>query len=205
MMTWLSTSIKRTIADRRGASAVELAFALPVLIAVLVGAFELGGIMLTEVLMEGAIRDASRKGMTGNQPTGKSREEMILDTIDSRTLSFVDTDQAVISQLVYDNFSDIGKPEPLTKDVNGDGDYDSGDGDEYVDINGNGQWDQDMGAAGLGGPGDVVVYTITYDLASLTGVFTPLYGKDGTIRLTASTAIRNEPFGAGAAGGGGGS
>lgn len=203
MMIGFRSSIKRMLGDRRGASAVEAALALPVLIAVLIGAFELGGIMLTEILMEGAVRDASRAGITGNNPQGKTREELIMEVLDSRTLSFVDTDKAVIRQLVYENFADIGKPEPLTKDVNGDGDYDAGQ-DEYVDINGNGQWDADMGAAGLGGPGDVVVYTVTYDLPSLTGVFSPLYGEDGTIRLTASTAVRNEPFGSKSGGSGGG-
>lgn len=201
MMTWLRMSIKRSLTDRQGASAVELAFALPVLIAVLVGAFELGAIMLTEMLMEGAIRDASRMGMTGNTPTGQTREEMILGAIDNSTLNFVDTNKAVIRQLVYDNFSDIGKPEPFTDENNNDS-YDAG--EPFVDINGNGQWDSDMGAVGLGGPGDVVVYTVTYDLPSITGVFSSLYGEDGTIRLTASTAIRNEPFGNNSGGGGGG-
>lgn len=203
MIMWLHSSVKRMLADRRGASAVELAFALPVLIGVLIASFELGAIMLTEMLMEGAVRDASRLGITGGATGDQSRQELILDTIDSRTLHFVDTDKAVITQLVYESFADIGKPEPLTTDVNGDGDYDEGDGDEYADINGNGEWDEDMGAAGLGGPGDVVVYTVTYDLPSLTGVFSPLYGDDGTIRLTASTAVRNEPFGNNAGGGGG--
>lgn len=199
MITWIRMSTKRVLTDRQGASAVELAFALPVLIAVLVGAFELGAIMLTEILMEGAIRDASRMGMTGNTPSGQSREDMILEAIDNRTLNFVNTNKAVIRQLVYSEFDEIGQPEPFT-DENDNGIYDSG--EPFVDINGNGQWDQDMGAAGLGGPGDVVVYTVTYDLPSLTGVFSPLYGEDGTIRLSASTAIRNEPFGASGGGGG---
>lgn len=182
------------IDDRRGVAAIEFAIALPFLIVLIVGTFELGGLLLTQMLMEGAVRDASRLGITGYKPDGKSREELILETIDSRTLNLVDIDKAVVNELVYQKFADIGKPEPLTTDVNGNGAYDAGDGDEYVDINGNGNWDTDMGAAGLGGPGDVVVYTVTYDYPSFTGLLTPLFGDDGTITLRASTAIRNEPF-----------
>ena len=190
--------------DQEGAVAVELAFALPVVIMLLVGAFELGGVMITETLMEGAVRQASRVGMTNYKEGNLSREQTILKILDEDTLGFVDINKAVVTQLVYSNFSDIGKPEPLTVDVNGNGKYDEADGDEYTDINGNAQWDEDMGKAGLGGAGDVVVYTVKYSYPSLTGILSPLFGNDGTLTLTASTAIRNEPFGSGGLSGGGG-
>ena len=190
--------------NQDGAVAVELAFALPVIILLLVGAFELGGVMITEMLMEGAVRQASRVGMTNYQEAGLTREQTILKILDEDTLGFVDIDHAVVTQLVYDDFSDIGKPEPLTVDVNGNGQYDAADGDEYTDINGNAQWDADMGAAGLGGAGAVVVYTVKYNYPSLTGILSPLFGNDGTLTLTASTAIRNEPFGSGGLSGSGG-
>lgn len=187
------------LGNQDGAVAVELAFALPVVILLLVGCFELGGIMITEILMEGAVRQASRVGMTNFNANGLTRQQTILKILDKDTMGFVDINKAVVTQLVYDSFNDIGKPEPLTVDVNGNGVYDEADGDQYTDINGNAQWDADMGAAGLGGAGDVVVYTVKYTYASLTGILSPLFGKDGTITLTASTAIRNEPFGSGGA------
>ena len=62
-----------------------------------------------------------------------------------------------------------------------------------------------MGAAGLGGAGDIVLYTLRYDWSLLTGLLDPLMGDDnGVMQLAASIVVRNEPFGnpAEAAGGG---
>jgi hypothetical protein len=178
--------------DRRGAAAIEAALALPIVILVLISAFELGGIMVTEMLMEGAVRQASRVGMTNFQRPGMTREDTITTILEEGTLGFVDISKAKVEKLVYEDFDSVGKPEPLTNDVNGNGVYD--DGDTYTDVNGNGQWDADMGIADLGGPGDVVLYSVTYDYHSLTGLLSPLFGKNGTLKLKASTVIRNEPF-----------
>jgi hypothetical protein len=49
-----------------------------------------------------------------------------------------------------------------------------------------------MGAAGLGGPGDVVVYSMTYDWPIMIPLFQPLFGDHVT--LQANIAVRNEPF-----------
>ena len=92
---------------------------------------------------------------------------------------------------VYDSFSDVNRPEPFTDDNPANGVWDPG--EEYNDSNGNGQWDADMGVAGLGAGGAIVLYTIAVDWKMLT----PLVGHlvdDGKIRLEASVAVRNEPF-----------
>jgi hypothetical protein len=51
-----------------------------------------------------------------------------------------------------------------------------------------------MGAAGLGGPGDVVLYPVSFDWSLLTPLMAPLAGADGKLRLSASIAVRNEPY-----------
>jgi hypothetical protein len=65
----------------------------------------------------------------------------------------------------------------------------------FVDVNGNGQWDDDMGKAGLGNPGDVVVYTVTYPWPIMTPLMKPIIGN--SITLTARSVVRNEPYGTG--------
>jgi hypothetical protein len=91
--------------------------------------------------------------------------------------------------LVYENFGDVGQPEPFT-DENANEAYDAG--EPFNDINGNGTWDEDMGAAGLGGPGDVVVYRMSYDWSIIIPLFRPFFGD--AITLQANIAVRNEPF-----------
>ena len=94
-----------------------------------------------------------------------------------------------IDTLVYDTFSDIGKPEPFV-DANANAAYDAG--EVFTDVNGNGVWDADMGAAGLGGPSDVVVYQLTYDWGIVTPLMRRVMGE--TVEMVSSVAVRNEPF-----------
>lgn len=186
------TRFRASWACQRGAAALEFAFALPIVVLLLAGTFDLGMVLFADILLEGAVRDTSRLGITGYSPTGVDRDTMILDALKSDTLGLIDTNKAIITHKVYHSFGDIGKPEPYT-DVNGNNQYDVG--EPFQDINGNGHWDSDMGVAGLGGAGDVVLYTVTYDWTTWTHLVDPLFGKDGKITLTASTAVRNEPYG----------
>ena len=49
-------------------------------------------------------------------------------------------------------------------------------------------------SAGLGGPGDVVHYRVSYDWRLLTGLLMPALSSNGIIRLSASVVVRNEPY-----------
>ena len=182
-----------------GASAVEFSLVAMPLILTLVGIFEVALILFVNVLLEGAIRDSARYGITGYTSGGIDRATMIRQIIQERTVGMVNMANVQIETLVYQNFSDIGKPEPFTDSGPPfNGVYDTG--ETFVDINGNGQWDADMGAAGAGGPGAVVVYKVKYDWPLLTGLLAPLLGQNGYVTLSVSTAVRNEPFPAAAGG-----
>ena len=197
---WTRSRLKALWACKRGSAFLEFAFALPIVIIVLAGTLELGLVLFADSLLEGAVRDTSRLGITGYAPSSESRDQMILNALKSDTLGLIDINKAIITHKVYDSFADIGKAEPYD-DTNGNGSYDVG--EPYTDVNGNGQWDSDMGVAGLGGSGDIVLYTVTYDWTTWTHLIDPLFGKDGAIRLTASTAVRNEPYSGGSSGTGG--
>lgn len=176
----------------RGVAALEFAFAGPIVIIAMVGAMELFMVMFATTLIEGGLREASRFGITGNVPEGTTREDRIIEVIGSNTIGLVDMSTVELSYKIYPSFGDVGKPEPYVDGAPANGAYDAG--EEFSDINGNGQWDSDMGKAGLGGPGDVVLYTVNvhWDL------FTPLIGNlmtdDGTLKLGSSIAVRNEPY-----------
>ena len=97
--------------------------------------------------MELAVVEASRYGTTKPE-IGVSRADQVLEIVETKTYGLLDMDQVELETLVYDSFADIGKPEPFTDD-NGNDTYDVG--EDFVDANGNGQWDADMGEAGLAG------------------------------------------------------
>jgi Flp pilus assembly protein TadG len=173
----------------RGTAMMEFAFLAPIFIGMLGAIMEFSGIMFVQTLLEGSAREASRYGITGSTEPGVTREEQIMNIIRENTYGIIDLDKIQMETLVYDNFGDVGQPEPFTDD-NGNGAYDAG--EPFEDVNGNGAWDPDMGAAGLGGPGDVVVYRMSYDWTIMIPLFRPFFGD--TVTLQANVAVRNEPY-----------
>lgn len=190
--------------DRRGVSAVEFAIMGPVIILTVTGIMEVSMVLAVSSLLEGGLRDAARFGITGYVPAGSTREDEIKKIIGDATVGLVDMSKAEVQTLIYPSFGDIGQPEPWD-DQNSNGVYDVG--EPYTDINSNGKWDADMGAAGLGGPGEIVLYKIKYEIGLMTPLMGPIMGgADGKVTLRASIAVRNEPYpeSAGGSGTGGG-
>ncbi len=177
---------------RRGVAAIEFALAAPIVFLAIAGLMDLSTVMFVQSLMEGALRDASRYGITGYVPNGQTREEVIRQIIAQDTLGLLDMNAVQIETLVYPGFGDVGQPEPFL-DANGNGTRDSG--ESYTDLNGNGQWDADIGTAGLGGPGSVVNYKISYDWHVITPLTAPFMGQNGVMPLSATVTVRNEPYG----------
>lgn len=177
--------------DESGAAAVEFALTGPLFILTVLGVIEVGTILSTEALMEGAVRDAARFGVTGQNEA--ERLQIITDIISERTIGLVDMATAQIDVLTYGSFDVIGAPEPFIDSAPYNGVYDAG--ETYTDINSNGQWDPDQGLASAGQSGEVVLYRITYNAPSLTGFLDHLIGgEDNAIQLMASIAVRNEPY-----------
>lgn len=172
-----------------GQALIEFAFVGPIFIAIICATMEFSGIMFVQTLLEGGAREASRYGITGNTIDGVTRDEQILNIIESHAYGIIDMAELDMETLVYESFESVGQPEPYT-DEDGNGEYD--DGEPFTDVNGNAQWDDDMGAAGLGGPGDVVVYRLTYEWPIIIPLFEPFFGD--TVTLRANIAVRNEPF-----------
>jgi hypothetical protein len=179
----------RRAVDAGGTAAMEFAFVAPIFLAMLGAIMEFSGIMFVQTLLEGSAREAARYGITGFTQEGVSRDEQILQIVEKNTLGLIDLDELQMDTLVYENFGDVGQPEPFT-DQNGNEIYDAG--EPFTDVNGNGAWDEDMGAAGLGGPGDVVVYRMSYDWSIIIPFFRMFFGD--AITLQANIAVRNEPF-----------
>jgi hypothetical protein len=51
-----------------------------------------------------------------------------------------------------------------------------------------------MGAAGAGGPGEVVLYKAQVDWRLWTHLLDNIIGDSGAIKLGASVVVRNEPY-----------
>jgi Flp pilus assembly protein TadG len=195
--TRFSKALRRLWQDRSGAAVLEFALVLPPLCLILIGMFEVAGLMFTQAAMEGGLREAARYGMTGQLATTPvARAAQIISLIDKHTLNFVDMSQAVVTTAVHDDFGESGDDspgEPLTYDKNGNGTWDAADGDEYNDVNGNGKWDAVRTDAGTSG--QIVEYTVDYDYKLMTGFMAKVMGAPGgKVHLKASVVLRNEPW-----------
>jgi len=175
-----------------GSSGVEFALVVMPFVLTVIGIIEVAMILFADVLLEGALRDASRFGVTGQVPAGMTREAMIKNIIGQRTIGLINMNKIKIETLSYANFSDIGKPEPFVDQPPLNGKYDQG--EPFTDVNGNGKWDADQGKSDAGASGAVVVYRVSYDWPLLTGLLSPILGSAGYVHLRVSTAVRNEPF-----------
>lgn len=174
--------------DKRGNTAVEFGLLLPVMLAVFVGLMEFSVYFWLNAVLENAALHASRYGITGNSQSGMTREQSITQAIQDNTYNMVDINNLTMTTLVYDNFADIGQPEPYA-DANMNGSYDAG--ETFTDVNGNGVWDSDLGAAGSGGAADIVVYRIQFTSSGITGLLRPVLDN---MPHEAVVAVRNEPF-----------
>ena len=96
-----------------------------------------------------------------------------------------------IRTTLYKDFA-TAYPEAYT-DTDRSGSYELG--EPYVDRNRNGVWDNatPVGSSTLGGPGDVVSYTVRFPKRVLFGFVGGAMGYgSGVIPLSASTIVRNE-------------
>ena len=174
-----------------GASAVEFALIAPVLLLFTIGIVEVSMMMLTQNVMESATFSASRLGKTGYAKDNMSREQTIREELETMGSGLLEPDLLFIDKLSYNEFGDAGSPEPFV-DANGNGTRDAG--ENYTDVNENGQYDEDMGSAGAGSGGEVVVYKVTYKWHITTPLMSALIGENGVFNLVARAVVKNEPF-----------
>lgn len=190
--TILRQSLLSRLARARGGSAtVEFALGALPLVLTIMAVMEFSAVLFTQTVLEGAVRDASRFGVTGGDPTGSGRAARILEIVSDRSLGLVSLGPSAVTMKVYQSYADIGQPEPFVDQAPLNGRYDPG--EMFGDRNGNGVWDDDMGTPGVGGPGEIAVYTIRADWPLLTGLLAPFFGRD-RLQLTASMVVRNEPY-----------
>ena len=180
------------VSNESGLTVIEFAFMAPVFLLLVTGVIEFSLIMFTSTVMESATSITSRVGKTGYSPSGVTRQQEIIDTVNTRTAGLLDPAKITITSEVYSDFNNIGQPEPCisppTAPCTGTP------GINFVDINGNGTWDADMGTAGLGNAGDVVVYTVSYPWPVTSPMISYILGA--TYTITARSVVRNEPFNA---------
>ena len=189
--------------DRRGVSALEFAILAPIMLVVTTLVFEGFALHAAGIALEQGAAAAARAGATGQGDRAAIIRTVLTEHVcppdgavcylGDRALPAGDDGVASPLRIAFRAFGDprvIDLPEPFADVAPPNGRRDPG--ELFVDVNGNGVWDSDLGLAGLGGPGDFVNYEITM----LQPIRHPLLraALGGEIERTVLFTVRNEPF-----------
>jgi len=185
-------TLHRLAAGNDGATLVEFSIVAPVFLLMLTGTFDIGHDVYVRATVQGALQEAGRDaGLESGSASKDAIDAIVRDQV-QRVAPKADL---TFERTNYEEFSDVGEPEDFT-DSNGNNQYDE---DEcFIDSNANETWDADKGRSGLGGANDIVLYTVTVTYDRLFP-FWHLVGANRETVITASTTLRNQPFGTQAA------
>ena len=159
---------KTNVIDSNGATAVEFALIAPVFFLVFFGIFEVGAILLVQTSLETSILQVSRFGRTGGSVTGQTSSETAISLANQYSFGLVNPANLVLTVTPYSSFSAM----PTLSNAPTGGTQNFGTGNQDV------------------------LYTLSYNWT----FFTPLVGNllsptgNGSIKLTASAVVQNEPF-----------
>ena len=190
-MTWSIKSIplltERVFSEEKGATLMEFGIVSVVFITMLLGMMDIGQMAYTQAVLNGAAQSVSREVALENGDPDLSDAEL------TRLVRRVAPGATITPERKsYFDFDDIERAEQFN-DADGDG-FCNND-ENFVDENGNGQWDEDVGVNGNGGANDVVVYTVTASYEPLFKI--PFYDNASAKReLSATFVKKNQPFSA---------
>ena len=195
------------VADRSGLASIEFAILAPIVVVMTTVGFALSILQAGAASLEMGAAAAARMSIIGDVPKDSTRSAEIRRIVTDHVCPpgggfcywstgwLAESDDGAISPLriemrAYVDPRNIGRPEPFTDKPPYNGVYDPG--EEFVDVNGNGKWDADMGRAEPGGSGDHVVFRLTMAQDVRHPLLTPVLGA--RMLPQAQIVVRNEPF-----------
>lgn len=174
------------LCDRRGATVLEFALILPALLGMICVTLELGYKVYLTSVIQGALLEAARAATVGDK-TGAQIDALVRTRIS--VLTSGSNVKSIKTEPFY-NFSNVGKPEKITQDIDPKGVYNTG--DCYEDANNNAKYDTAV-TEGIGTADDVVRYTVVVEYPDLIPV-SALFKWAPTQSITAMTMLRNQPY-----------
>lgn len=181
----LGSSARRLAGDEQANTILEFALISPVFFMLLIGTANMGQLVYGKIVLNGAVEVAARaSSLEGSDTT--AADNMVRQIVGPILPGATYT----ITRFSYFDFADVNRAEKFT-DTNGDGVCDNN--ETYIDENGDGQWNANIGVSGQGSADDVVVYQVKT-------VYTPLFkipfmpSQWNQFTLTSQAVRKNQPF-----------
>ncbi|MEO8724217.1 MAG: TadE family protein, partial [Sphingobium sp.] len=174
--------------NQTAVAAVEFALVAPPFLIMLMGGFDLGHTLYTQAILNGEVLKAAR-GSSLEAGSAAAQQTIIDNTVRNAVLNMNKNATVTITRKFYDSFTGA---RIHYEDVNQDGICSSG--EKWMDLNGNGSFDDMRYSTGQGGAKDAVRYTVTMSYPRIFPVAT-LIGLSPNVSLSATTVYANQPYG----------
>jgi Flp pilus assembly protein TadG len=187
--------IRQLYQNQRGATIIEFAFVAPTLILILLAGFDFSYGQYVRAILQGEVqksgRDAALEGSSGALAALDGRVRTRVDTL-------VGNATYTITRKNVASFERAGQAEPFADAVHGSTPLDGicNLGEAYTDENNNGSFDSAVsaGSDGQGGARDITIYTVVVSYPRLFPI-SGIMNIPSTVTQTATTVLRNQPFG----------
>lgn len=175
--------------DERGATVVEFAIVVPVLLLMLMFLFDTGYYLYVRSILGGEVQAAGR---SSTMETATEANQTALDNrVRAAILRVVGGGQVDFTRTAYKSYSRAQAKAEAFTDTNGDGVCNNG--ESFDDANANGIRDLDSGLTGQGGAKDVTIYNVTLQYDRLFPI-AGFLGWSNRVRMTSTTILRNQPY-----------
>lgn len=174
-----------------GATLVEFALVLPVFLALLMGAMDLGYERYMAGVLDGTLNRAARSITLEAGNEAATRRALDTEIRNTMRLTRADITLTITRESAKRYRQIVSRGEPLN-DVNHNNRCDRG--ETFEDVNGNGRFDANSVRSDWGGAGDVLVYQVTAQMPRLFPV-AAFVGLPDTMTLSATKMLRIQPFG----------
>ncbi|MEZ5690411.1 MAG: pilus assembly protein [Rickettsiales bacterium] len=182
--------------DKEGSAILEFAFVAPVFFLLFFGITEFGLFMYHKVVIEGIASKIARLSSTGvdSDPVCSSSADRIAYikcVVEHNTDSLMDKDKIVFQTNLLSGGGTV------TPDICMDGGTPSSSPSScttFEEINGVAGY-QGLGASALTNGGEIIEVRISYPWQVKFPIMADFFGDKGVVMITASTVIKNEPFG----------
>jgi Flp pilus assembly protein TadG len=164
---------RRLARSSDGAALLEFAILGPAFLALLVAIFQTGAVFLVQQVLQTATTQTARLIMTGQAQTQNMSSATFLQNVCSAAGTFFDCSKLSANIQTFSSFSGVQPNSPVS----------------------GGTFTKPSNYS-LGGPGDIVLVQVFYQLPVMTAPlgFTMAATTDGNALITATSVFRNEPY-----------
>lgn len=183
--------IRAILRESGGATIVEFAIVVPVLLLLIIGLFDITYNLYMISALQGVVQKAARDSTL--QSTDPAAADAVLDAkVTAQVQALYPSATVTPSRRFYRTYAEASAKKAETwTDTDHDGTCDHG--EPFLDANNNGVWDPDGANAGQGGAKDRTVYTVTVTYPRMFPIANAM-GWSKTVTLAATTVLANQPY-----------